>query len=188
MKVMRVFTGIQLAAGPREKLLREIKPFQKAGIPIRWTEERNIHLTLKFIGEVDPAMAGRIGAALADAPRPAPFRLRLRGFGKFPRGGELHVLWAGVEESAELNALFAGMEEALAALGIAREDRPFHPHVTLGRNKSRADFKSVISLLQERGELFLGEWDVGAYQFFTSDLNPAGPVYTVLKEIPLVES
>ena len=185
---MRVFTGIQLAAGPREKLLRELKPFHKAGTPIRWTEERNIHLTLKFIGEAEPALAQRIGAALGDAPRPAPFRLRLRGFGKFPGGDELHVLWAGVEESAELNALFAGMEEELAALGIAREARPFHPHVTLGRNKARFNFKGVFSLLQEKAGLFLGDWDVAAYQLFASDLTPAGPVYTVLKEIPLVES
>jgi 2'-5' RNA ligase len=188
MAAMRVFTGIQLAAGPREKLLRELKPFHKAGTPIRWTAERNIHLTLKFIGEADPALAGRIGAALAAAPRPAPFRLRLRGLGKFPGGDELHVLWAGVEESAELNALFAAMEEQLAALGIARETRPFHPHVTLGRNKSRHDFKGVVSLLQERIDRFLGDWDVDAYQLFASDLTPAGPVYTVQKEIPLVES
>ncbi len=188
MDAMRVFTGIQLAAGPREKLLREIKPFHKAGTPIRWTEERNIHLTLKFIGDADPALAKRIGAALAAAPRPAPFRLRLRGFGKFPGGDELHVLWAGVEESAGLSALFAGMEEALAALGIAREARPFHPHVTLGRSRSRYNFKGVISLLQEKGDLFLGDWDVAACQLFASDLTPAGPVYSVLKEIPLVES
>lgn len=188
MAVMRVFTGIQLAAEPREKLLRELKPFRKAGTPIRWTAERNVHLTLKFIGAADPALVQRIGAALAVAPRPAPFRLRLRGFGKFPAGDELHVLWAGVEESAELHELFAGMEEGLDALGIAREARPFHPHVTLGRNKSRHDFKGVISLLQEKGDLLLGDWDVAAYQLFASDLTPAGPVYAVLKEIPLVES
>lgn len=184
---MRVFTGIQLAEGPREKVLQELRPFRKAGTPIRWTEERNIHLTLKFIGEVHEPLAARIGAALQAAPRPAPFRLRLRGFGKFPAGDELHVLWAGVEESAELRALFAGMEAALAGLGIGREARPFQPHVTLGRNKVRYNFKEVIRQLEEKGGLFLGDWDVAAYQFFSSCLAPAGPVYSVLKEIPLVE-
>jgi len=194
---MRIFTGIALAEEAREKVLRELKPFQKTGTPIRWTERRNIHLTLKFIGEVEESAAVEIAEALqAERPAVAPFRLRLSGFGKFPSGDDLHVFWAGVEESPELRALFAGVEATLSRLGIAPDARPFQPHLTLGRNKARYNFKGLEALLAERRDRFLAEWPVSAFQLFSSRLAPAGPegprrggpVYTVLKEISLVQS
>jgi 2'-5' RNA ligase len=189
MAWMRMFTGIPLSDAAREKILKELKPFKKTGTPIRWTAEANIHLTLKFIGEVDEPTAARVAEALQRGkPALAPFRLCLRGFGKFPAGDDLHVFWAGVEESPELRALFAAVEDALAPLGIARDPRPFHPHLTLGRNKARFNFKGLYALLAEKSSLFLGEWLVSAFRLFSSRLTPDGPVYTVLKEIDLVQS
>lgn len=189
MAGMRLFTGIALDDAVRRNVLREMKPFQKIGTPIRWTAAGNVHLTLKFIGEADDALAAQIGAALGKAsPAAAPFRLRLAGFGKFPAGDELHVLWAGIGESPPLRALFAAIEDALAPLGIARDNRPFQPHVTLGRNKVRYNFKSLFSLLEQKSRLFLGEWLVSAFRLFSSRLTPGGPLYSVLKEIPLVQS
>jgi len=189
MAGMRMFTGIALGDEVREKILKELKPFKKAGTPIRWTAPENVHLTLKFIGEVDESLAARAGEALQERqPAVSPFRLRARGFGKFPEGDDLHVLWAGVEASPHLQALFAGVEDTLEPLGIARDTRPFHPHITLGRNKVRYNFKGLIALLEEKGALFFGEWPVAAFRLFSSRLLPTGPVYTILKEIPLVQS
>ena len=186
---MRIFTGIQLAAEVKDTILREVQPFRRAAAPVRWTVRDNIHLTLKFIGEVDDALAARAGEALAAARIPvAPFRLRLRGFGKFPAAGGLDVIWAGVEASPPLGSLFAGIEAALRPLGIEPDARPFHPHVTLGRNKVRFDFQALFSLLAEKSSLFLGEWPVASFQLFSSRLAPAGPVYAILKEMPLAES
>lgn len=187
---MRIFTGVALDEEVKKGLLRELQPFRKTGAPIRWTAESSLHLTLRFIGEVAESLAERVGEALLAAPA-AAFRLRLRGFGKFPAGDELHVFWAGVEESPGLRALFTGIEDALARLGIGRDTRPFHPHLTLGRNRAlsgRHGFREIFSLLQEKGDLFLGEWDVKAYRLFSSRLAAAGPMYSVLKEIPLVQS
>jgi len=188
MAGMRIFTGIALGDEVREKILKELKPFRKVGTPIRWTAPENVHLTLKFIGEVDESLAARVAAALQAMPAASPFRLRARGFGKFPEGDDLHVLWAGVEASPQLQALFTGVEAALAPLGIACDTRPFHPHVTLGRNKARYNFKGLFALLEEKNGLFFGEWPVSAYRLFSSRLLPEGPVYTVLKEIALVQS
>lgn len=189
MAAMRIFTGIRLDDGLREGILRELKPFRKAGTPIRWTDGRNIHLTLRFIGEVEEELAARVAAALsASPPATGPLRLRLRGFGKFPAGDEVHVLWAGVEENAGLRALYAGIEDVLSPLGIQREARPFHPHLTLGRNRARYNFKPVLALLAGLGDVFLGEMDVAAFQLFSSRLTPDGPVYSVIKEISLVQS
>lgn len=193
MAPMRLFTGIALGDEVRKNVLKELKPFRRADVPLRWTDEFNLHLTLKFIGEVADPVAERVGAALEALPPVPPFRLRLRGFGKFPAGDGLNVLWAGVDESPELHALFSGVEDALAPLGIGRDTRPFHPHVTLGRSQARSwrggdEFNGVISLLRETGDILLGEWRVAAYRLYSSRLTPDGPLYTVLKEIPLVES
>lgn len=186
---MRIFTGILLSEEAREKIAKEVEPFKKIASSIRWTEKNNIHLTIKFIGEVEQNLSGRIAEALAAARIPLPpFRLRFSGFGKFPAGGDLHVFWAGVEIHPHLLALFHAIETMLLPLGIARETRPFHPHLTLGRNKARADFRALFELLGEKKDLFLAECPVAALQLFRSDLTPAGPVYSILKEIPLVQS
>ena len=82
----------------------------------------------------------------------------------------------------------AAIEQALLPLGIERETRPFHPHLTLGRNRARYNFKSFFDLLAEKSDLFLVELQVAAFQLFASRLTPVGPEYTILKEIPLVQS
>lgn len=186
---MRIFTGIQLAEEARDKIVKELDPFKRIAPSIRWTGKDNIHLTLKFVGEVEPGLAARIAAALAAARMQAPpFRLRFSGFGTFPEADDLHIFWAGVEEDPRLLSLFNAIETLLLPLGVARDPRPFHPHLTLGRNKSRADFRALFGLLGEKKDLFLAECPVVAFQLFRSELTPAGPIYSILKEIPLVES
>lgn len=189
---MRLFTGIALAEEAKARILEALGPFRMAGAPMRWTEEDNIHLTLKFIGEVGDDQARRIAAALPAVPR---FRLRLRGFGKFPAGDGLRVFWAGVEACPPLCALFAAVEDRLAPLGIAREERPFTPHVTLGRGKALpsrqrrgpSPFRGIVSRLRDAQETAFGEWDVSAYRLCASRLTRERPYHSVLKEIALVE-
>ncbi len=216
---MRIFTGIQLAEEAREKIVKELDPFKRIAPSIRWTGKNNIHLTLKFIGDVEPGLSGRIADALTAAKIPLPpSRLRFSGFGKFPVGDDLHIFWAGVEDDPRLLSLFNAIEALLFPLGVARETRPFQPHLTLGRNKAprsrrtgtsgstgplepsagggtaRADFRALFELLAEKKDRFLAECPVTAFQLFRSDLTPScpegprrgGPVYSILKEIPLV--
>lgn len=190
MKEMRLFTGIALAEEAKARILEALRPFRRAGAPMRWTEEDNIHLTLKFIGEAGETQAQRIAAAL---PAAARFRLRLRGFGKFPAGDALRVFWAGVEENPGLAALFAAIEDALEPLGVAREERPFHPHVTLGRGKAlpprgqgASPFRGIAARLRDAGETLFGEWEVDRYRLYSSRLTRERPFYSVLKEIALV--
>ena len=186
---MRIFTGITLNDEAREKILEELRPFKTIGTSIRWTEAKNIHLTVKFIGEVDEGLAARIAGALAAAKFPvSPFQLRISGFGKFPAGDDLHIFWAGIVDNPQLLALFNAIESALVPLGVAPETRPFHPHLTLGRNKSRYHFGALFELLAEKSGLFLAACQVSAFQLMRSNLTPGGPIYTVLKEIPLDQS
>jgi len=186
---MRIFTAITLNDEARERILEALRPFKKIGAPIRWTDAKNIHLTVKFIGEVDPGQAARIAAALAAVKMPVgPFELRIRGFGKFPAGADLNIFWAGVEDNPRLLALFQASESALAPLGVAAEARPFHPHMTLGRGKSRGDFTGVLELLAEKSDLFIAACPVAAFQLMRSELTAAGPIYNVIKEIHLEQS
>ena len=186
---MRIFVGIQLAEAVRDGIAAQLAPFKAIANSIRWTESRNIHLTLKFIGEASAARTESIQAALQAAKIPAaPFMLTIRGFGKFPAGDDLHIFWAGVEDSPPLQELFAGIEAALAPLGMAREIRPFSPHITLGRNKARFNFKPIFEMLASRQDRVLAEFPVAAFQLFSSQLTPKGPLYKVVKEIPIDQS
>lgn len=186
---MRIFVGIKLDEATRESIARELKPFKKVANSIRWTESGNIHLTMKFIGEVDDTMVTRIEKALLQVKSAAdPFGLKISGFGKFPAGDDLHIFWAGVDDTPQLQTLFAWIENTLAPLGIARESRPFSPHITLGRNKAHYNFKTLFELLAEKRDIFLAECQVTSFQLFSSQLTPAGPLYKILKEIPLEQS
>jgi 2'-5' RNA ligase len=187
MAAMRIFTGIQLSEEAREQIVKELDPFKRIAPSIRWTGKNNIHLTLKFIGDVEQGLSEKIAAVLAAAKIPLPpFRLRFSGFGKFPVGDDLHIFWAGVGDDPRLLSLFNAIEALLFPLGVARETRPFQPHLTLGRNKARADFRALFELLAEKKDLFLADCPVAAFQLFRSDLTQSGPVYSILKEIPLV--
>jgi 2'-5' RNA ligase len=189
MAVMRIFTGIKLAEEAREKIFKELEPFKKIDTSMRWTEAKNVHLTIKFIGEVDDELAAQIAEVLVSTKIPlAPFPLRVSGFGKFPVGDDLHIFWAGIEDNPHLLALFNAIESLLFPLGIARETRPFHPHLTLGRNKAHYNFGPLFELLAEKSDLFLAACPVDSFQLMRSDLTPAGPVYRVVKEIPFVQS
>ena len=189
IKKMRIFVGIKLDEATRENIAKELQPFKKVANSIRWTESGNIHLTLKFIGEVADTMAIRIEKALLQVKSAAvPFGLKISGFGKFPAGDDLHIFWAGVDDTPQLRALFAWIENTLSPLGIAREAQPFNPHITLGRNKARYNFKTLFELLAEKRDIFLAECQVTSFQLFSSQLTPAGPLYKILKEIPLEQS
>jgi len=93
-----------------------------------------------------------------------------------------------VDGTPPLRALFNGIESSLAPLGIARETRPFNPHITLGRNKGHYNFKTLFELLAEKEDIFLAECQATSFQLFSSQLTPAGPLYKILEEISLEQS
>ena len=102
---------------------------------LAWVRADNLHITLRFLGEMEPVQLEHVRAAVADAAATvAPFTVGLGGLGGFPSGRAPRVLWASVATGAErLVALHAALEGALVARGIPGESRPFHPHVTLAR-------------------------------------------------------
>ena len=152
---------------------------------VAWIATGNLHLTLKFLGGVEPVRLPAIEAALtvAAAGQPA-FDLDIHGLGAFPSGTRARVLWAGVETGKEAaSTLAAGVDEALAALDFPRETRPFAAHVTLGRVREPRVNPRLAQAL-DAGATF-GRQRVTRASLMRSELSPRGARYTELAALPL---
>jgi 2'-5' RNA ligase len=162
-----------------------------ADIPVRWVHGGNIHLTLKFLGDVSVANVDMIKKILqSESARQTAFEVSIGGIGAYPTAHRPRVIWVGVEAPAELSALQVGIENEMARLGYPREDRQFSPHLTLGRvsrNTSTADIHAIARVLESYKIGFLGVASVTEIYFYKSTLNPAGAFYTRLYAAPLAQ-
>ncbi|HQN10382.1 MAG TPA: RNA 2',3'-cyclic phosphodiesterase [Thermoanaerobaculia bacterium] len=155
---------------------------------VRWTAERQLHFTLKFLGDLEAErLADARQATAAAAHRgPGSFRLALEGLGAFPPRGAARVVWAGCGSGAtELASLAGTVEEAFEAAGFPREERPFSPHLTLARVRDPLSGRRLAQALPSvPGEPF-GTVVVGSIVLYRSDLSPAGPEYSELLRVAL---
>ncbi len=148
---MRLFFAIPLPDHALDAVAEALRPIRGSAPEIGWTRRGHIHLTLKFLGEVDPDRVDAVANAVAPWVRRLPLSpIRLVGGGGFPDARRPKVLWVGAE--AQLGPLVGAMEASLAPLGFPPEERPFVPHVTVGRVRhGRAD--RVAAALRELGEV-----------------------------------
>ena len=168
----------------RERLGREIGRLRDAARDVAWVAEANLHVTLKFIGDVDEArVPGLVAAMRGAASQTAAFDVAVRGLGCFPDAGRPRVIWAGLEGAGGLAALAARVDAALAALGIPRESRPFAAHVTLGRVRGPRANPALAGALAGRGDF--GRLPVTSLSVMRSDLHPGGARYTELARVSL---
>lgn len=178
---MRLFVAINFPAELRQSLWRAAAPLRQAGLPVRWVEPEELHLTLKFLGEVAPAREGEVIAGLEAAVQGAkPFALPVGGFGAFPSASRPRVLWAGCEPLPALEWLQHRVEQEMERLGFPLEGRAFHPHLTLGRARRDArpaDFRDLEDRLQALA--FAAEAPVESVDLMQSHLRPSGAHYTM---------
>jgi len=149
-------------------------------------ESENTHLTVKFIGEIDPAKVDGVKAAVARAAAAMqPFEMSVRGAGSFP-AGRPRVIWVGVEEkTGVLSRLHEELELALEPLGVESEGREFTAHLTLGRVRSGRNVRDLMKLLSVENPAELGDSQVESLTLFESKLTPQGPIYSPLAKIRL---
>jgi 2'-5' RNA ligase len=179
---MRLFVAVNLPAAARRSAATAAAPLFAASLPVKWVGEDGLHITLKFLGEVDEALADPIGAALGAAVTAVrPFELGLGGFGAFPDLSRPRVLWFGVERHPALELLANDVEKALGPFGFPPELRPFQPHLTLGRAKREARpgaFRALSELARDVA------WEtvirVESVDLMQSTLTPAGARYGVV--------
>ena len=159
---------------------------------VQWARLEGLHLTLKFLGNISPRMAGPLLECLqTPADEAAPFRLGLADLGVFPNRRRPRVLWAGLEgDLSALDGLQTAVERAVTGLGYAAEDRPFSRHVTLGRvrrNVSGAVLDRVADVMAEAAPPASVSWTVDEVRLMRSHLLPSGAEYTVMGALPLGE-
>ena len=170
--MIRLFVAIELPEHVRDRLAAI--SYNLAGA--RWLDGDAMHLTLRFIGEVDHDLAADIDDALLRVVAPA-FQLSLAGVGHFGSRGRARVLWVGIAAPPPLAQLQAKIEAALGHTGLAPEGRKFHPHVTLARLQG-VPADRLAPILADLGELRLGPFSVEHFTLFSSVLGKDGAVYT----------
>lgn len=185
---MRLFVALELTPAVHDALRALVAQLERTGADLRWVRPEGMHLTLKFIGEVDSEKLAPIKAALAFVSNSAAVQLSFRGLGYFPNERRPRVFWVGIEASENLAPLAAEMEKALAPLGIPAEKRAYVPHLTLGRFKSAARLAELQEEIAGLSSTDFGRFEAQSFALFQSRLSPKGAEYTRLEEFPFVRS
>lgn len=155
-------------------LARELPEF-------RWVDVNGIHLTLKFLGEVEESKLKEVHAQLAEICQTINFfTIRLKSVGCFLRGGGHGIVWVGVEELVELSRFHQLVEESMNRLGFEKEKQRFKPHLTLGRSKTIKDKARLHKVVEKRKDCEIGVLRVDSVSLMKSELRPQGARYTQL--------
>jgi 2'-5' RNA ligase len=188
---IRSFIAIELSGELKQSLARlqdRLKEGSRA--PVRWVGPNSIHLTLKFLGNIDVSVTGDILKALEKAASGVPpFQLELSGLGVFPDPRRVQVVWAGMTgEVARLEKLHKSIEAGLKPLGFTAESRPFRPHLTLGRVRDRASHEEredlgrlITNMPFDRGV----KMNVGSLSLMKSQLTREGPIHSRIGTVEL---
>ena len=181
---MRLFVALEIPSAVRGNLAALIRELRAIAPQAKWVRVENLHVTLKFIGEVPDTKLESIRTALAGVRSNLPVTLEFRGLGFFPNEKHPRVFWAGIEASANLKTLAADIEDAAEKLGTPHEKRPFSPHLTLARFESPKltdPFRDAIAANAARD---FGPLRTNHFHLIESRLKPAGAEYTTLQSFP----
>ena len=191
MEQIRSFIAIELPEDLKLSLTRlqeRLKSESRA--PVKWVNPNNMHLTLKFLGNIDAGVTGKITSALEEAVRGTrPFHLEIKGLGVFPNPRRVNIVWVGITgEVNQLDQLQKRVESSLTPLGFVPESRPFTPHLTLARLRDQATPDERLNL----GQLIANtEFDancnlyINSVHLVRSQLTREGPFYSHISSIEI---
>ena len=185
---MRCFIAVNLSASLKREVAAAVKGLAAGNWDVKWVAADNLHITLRFLGTVADDTVERIMELLKTvASGHGSFAVPLRGVGVFPDRRKPRVVWIDIPDSGELTRLQAEVEEACVTIGFTKEDRPFSPHLTLGRIRSmdpkdREPFMRAVETLKDRD---FGNIGVNKISLMKSELEPAGARYFIVAEYPL---
>jgi 2'-5' RNA ligase len=190
MSLIRSFIAVEIPLEIQKNIYKETTNFRREldGL-VRWVAPDNLHLTLKFLGDVSPASVEFLIQMLRnEADKVDCFTMHLAGLGSFPSLKRPRVIYIGIHAPAGLEALHRGIESASRRLGYESEERPFSPHLTLGRVKQNImaiEQQKIRRCIEGTQVDVLGTARVDSVHLYKSDLKPSGSVYTRLYSAPL---
>jgi len=164
------------------------KPIVELGGKVRWTPPEDIHLTLKFLGETDDDMVFQIRSKLREVAKQHPMvEAETVGTGAFPNAKIPRIIWVGTGKGADaIVTLQQDIETALEKLGIQKDDRPFKPHVTIGRIKTQKQRVNLESIILPHADKQYGVSLAKDFALYRSVLHPRGAIYQVIERFPLM--
>lgn len=186
-KTIRAFIAIELPARIAQELEKIQDRLKDETNKTTWVKPENIHLTIKFLGDIETNKIDSIIKVLEDAAyNLSNLKISIRGIGAFPTIENPRVLWIGIkEDDTNISQLYNNLEHGLTALGFEREQRAFKPHLTLGRIKLLVDKRTLKQRLERLADISLGNFEADSFYLFKSTLTPEGAVHTKLKEVEL---
>jgi len=187
---IRTFVAVDIGEAIRSAAAKLVEELRTASADVTWVAPHNMHLTVKFLGDVAAERVPKVSATVAEALADVrAFDLEVRGLGAFPNASRPRTIWIGTGAGeAQLAVVAERLEKALAKLGFAREGRPFRGHLTLGRvRRPGPALAALTQTLQERAGLEFGQTTIREAIVFSSQLERGGPIYEALSRAPLAK-
>ncbi len=180
---MRAFIAIEVGfSHEMEKLYRMLK---ETGAKLKMVEPENIHLTIKFLGEIDEEMVRKVKEEMMNAVSEVkPFRGVLRGIGAFPGKNRIRVIWIGFHDNGEVVKISKAIDEGISRYGFKKE-KSYVPHITIARMKGRERKEKVLQIIEEYEKKEFGEIECREIKLKKSILTPKGPIYEDLEVVEL---
>jgi len=177
---MRLFIAIEIPDEIKKEMVKVQEQLRKANVDASWTRVEGMHLTLKFLGEVPETKITEIVSGLQSATEGiSQLRLEVKGVGTFPNPRNARVVWIGLSgDTGKLTKLQEAVEDAMACIGLARDERKFTAHLTLGRIRHVRSRDQWLAGLAELSNRSLPGFDATAVSLMKSELKPSGAVYT----------
>ena len=184
---MRCFIAIELPEAVKSTLSGIEEELKKSKADVRWVKPDNVHLTLKFFGNIEEKKTEKIIEIMEGiCNQYASFPIEIKGMGTFPNIKSPRVLWVGIEGNDTLKTLQKEIENRMESIGFEREDRAFTAHLTLGRFRSSIEKEGLLKAVKlHEKDTFVGSINVQSLSLIRSDLHPEGARYTKIIDIPL---
>ena len=186
---MRTFIAIELSPEIKESLARIQSHLKYSGADVKWVETDNIHLTLKFLGDITEENCGKIRSILDEIGRSVkPFEMSVKDIGAFPNIDYPRIIWVGLDKgTVESKILAEKIGKEVLKIGFQKEPRPFTPHLTIGRVRSPKNKEALKQKFTTHSlQLTTKPQLISSIMLFQSTLTPKGPIYTKLHEAKLM--
>ncbi len=184
MVKFRGFIAIDINTTPN--ILKLLNDITKSNADVKLAEPQNIHITLKFLGDVQKNTIEKIEQIIKDSVKNIePFKIKFKGTGVFPNKNYIRVVWIGIKDTEILSTIAANIDENLSHIGFKKEKREFSAHLTIGRVKTAKNKPLLLKIVDNYSNFEFATQEVSSIKLKKSDLTPKGPIYTTLKEVKL---